>query len=236
MQDNELPIAITKRLPEQIRWVNLDAYGVKLRLAAYKVGYMLVAENGEAHPDKMAELGFLKIGNDWAKPEVSFAPRDFKRLFPEMTVVTTPSQDVILDRLSLELPDEARIKPASAISKRIVEKTQGTTIELPRVKVWFAQAELGDHTVQAFGASPEEAMRALVDTWMDQAKRENEDASLLSRYRDSVTVSPAETGRGYAKGMGDSGWYKGLLSGADERFDEIVAAVPTVSKTWGFAP
>lgn len=221
---------LQNRLPPTMRWVNLDNYGIKFKLAYYKQGPVLVAENGDAHEEALGRLGFQKVGNMLIKPDLMVLPRHIQREFPLMTVdMDKPSFDLIEDRLHLDLPAEVKLAsdsdPVSVLSRRIAEKAGKTTLDLPTVKMWFAEVVIGDHTIHAFGVTPEQAMRTLSETWNAHAQREGEDADLLAMYRSSIAVNPVETGRGYSVGIHDGHWYRGGYNGEDSRFDGIIPEV-----------
>ena len=226
--------------PESIRWVKLDAYDMKLKLAVYKDGKALVIENGHRHPGALIQLGFQKVGDEWLSYETSFTPHEYKSVFPAaMAAKDVPIDEVVIDRSSVSLPLTAKEEDRRAfggLSKRIVSAVRESPSKLPQLQVWFAEACIGDHTIQAFGLTPEQAMRVLAETWTAHAARENADVSLLVRYRDSISVNPAELGQGFAMGMADSHWYKGGYNGSDQRFDEILSTVPAASQTWGVQP
>lgn len=80
---------------------------------------------------------------------------------------------------------------------------------------------MGDHDVHVFGTSPVEAMKALLAAWSELAPRERMDADLISRYGDSISVNKAEIGKGYAKGIGDSGWHSEGFNGSDPIFEDL---------------
>ncbi len=94
---------------------------------------------------------------------------------------------------------------------------------------WFADVTIGVHDLQAFGTTPEHAISVLVSTWNNHAAREDVDVNLLARYRDSISVNPIASGKGYAKGIGGAYWYSGGFTGSDERFDSLIVEQPTVS-------
>lgn len=217
--------SLQNRLPPTMRWVNLDTYGIKLKLAYYKQGAVVIAENGEAHEGALGRLGFQKVGNIMAKLDIHFVPAEIKAEFPDMTVEKDkPAIEIIEDRLHLDLLGDFKATPTaiSSLARRIAEKAGNTTLDLPTVKMWFAEVVIGDHTIHAFGVTPEQAMRTLSETWNAHAQREGEDADLLSMYRDSIVINPVETGRGYALGIHDAHWYKGGYRGDDNRFDGII--------------
>ncbi|MDW9481290.1 hypothetical protein GOB57_21835 [Sinorhizobium meliloti] len=226
--------------PERVRWVNFDAYEMKLKMAVYKDGSVLVAENGEPHSSQLAALGFRKLGEEWIRPDARFVPRDFIALFPDARVEKdVVVNDVFLDRRTLGKPfpvDAEARRSLDQFARRIVSQMAKEPAKLPDVQVWFAEALLYDHTVQAFGVTPEQAMAALVEAWTIHAHIEGERVSLLVEFRDCITVNPAELGKGFAKGVGDNFWYRDGYNGADQRFDEILAKVPSASATPGMRP
>lgn len=220
-------------IPKNQRWVNFEAYEMKLKLAVYKDGYMLVVENGDPHSSKLAELGFRKIGDEWASFDIFFLPSEFIETFPEATLTRGMlAEDIVVDRTSIAMPPKADVsKSKRSISERIASAAKEAPTAVPGLKVWFADVDLGDHTIHGFGSSPEQAMRSLVEVWSRHAAREHANVSLLTEYRGSISVNPAELGQGYAIGIGDSGWYQGGYNGSDERFDDILANVPSTSQT-----
>ncbi len=227
-------------IPESIRWMTLDAYDMKIKLAVYKDGKALVVENGEPHADALSQLGFQKAGDEWLSYEISFTPHDYKSVFPDARAVKdVPIEEVVVDRSSASLPvtpKEEDRRAFNGLSKRIASAARDTPSKLPQLQVWFAEVIIGDHTVHAFGITPEQAMRVLAATWTSHAARENTDVSLLVRYRDSISVNSAEVGQGFAIGMGDAHWYKGGYNGSDQRFDGILAEVPSASHTRALQP
>lgn len=219
------------------RWMDFAAYGMALKIAVHKDGKLLVMENGEKHSDKLAKLGFAKFGDDWATTEIAFVPRAFTAVFPEAKLARDwRADDIVLDKSSEAMPGSPENFVMRSLTKRIAREIRKEPEKTAGVKIWFAEAALGDHTVHGFGLTPERAMQTLVDSWTAHAGRENEDVSLIARYRDSIAVNPAQLDKGFAKGMGDSHWYQGGLSGTDERFDEILAKVALVDENLGPKP
>ena len=216
-------------VPETFRWLDLSAYGMKLKLAVYRQGRMLVMEGGEKHADKMLALGFRKVGDEWAMSDTELFPRkylSFMSILPDASIVRyMQAEKMVIDRSSSEMPGLAEASAVNALVEKIVAAAKKSR-EMPYIQLWIAEAVLGDHTVQALGTDPEHAMRSLVDIWSDHAALEGEDPELIVRFRDSVTVNPAQIGKGYAKGVADNLWYRGGYNGADARFDDILATVP----------
>ncbi|MCV9964924.1 hypothetical protein OIU34_23810 [Pararhizobium sp. BT-229] len=208
-------------VPTHVRWMNLDAYDMKLRLAVYKDGRALVMEGGDAKPAELAKLGFERVGDEWMNPDYSFQPGDYRNVFEDAKVDrTVPTMEIILDRTADAIPT---LRPANpSLRDRVIAAAKERVSAPPQTPaIWFANADLGDHDVHAFGTSPVEAMKALLAAWSELAARERVDVDLISRYRDSISVNKAEIGKGYAKGIGDSGWYSEGFNGSDPIFEDL---------------
>ena len=211
-----------------VRWMNLDAYDMKLRLAVYRDGRALVMEGGDSNAAELAKLGFEKVGGEWMNPDYSFQPGDYRNVFENATVDrTVPTMEIILDRTADAIPT---LRPASpSLRDRVIATAKERVSAPPQTPaIWFANADLGDHDIHAFGTSPVEAMKALIAAWNELAARERVDVDLISRYRDGISVNKAEIGKGYAKGIGDSGWYIEGFNGSDPIFEDLFE--PTAPK------
>jgi hypothetical protein len=216
---------VTKHgLPAQTRWVDFSAYGMALKIGIYSDKKVLVMEGGDAHHEKVAQLGFAKHGEDWIQPEHRFLPQEFISVFPDAVVTRgAHTAQILLDRSETAfvfVGDAPSVR--SAMINRIQQKLQP--------EIWFAHFDALDHDVHGFGSTPEEAVTVVVAGWKELAERENLDEGMIAEYRESISVNRAELGKSYAKGVGDSLWYAERLNGADARFDAIVTdqASPSV--------
>lgn len=230
--DKSAQPSITEMLhmPKEQRWMDLSAYSMALKLAIYKDGNAIVVEYGDRAPDALTKLGFGNVDGEWISANIGFLPREVQEALPDAKVRLTPTYEVVLDRRDRTLPETLPIVDAQ-LAKRGVKFNQrvvAAVASAPKAELtahptfWFAAADLLDQDVHGFGSSPEVAMSALVSAWKDIATRECLHAEMLSTYRDSISVVAAEMGKGYAKGIGDKGWYKEALMGSDERFDGIL--------------
>ncbi|MCS4089827.1 hypothetical protein [Rhizobium sp. BK176] len=183
--------------PETTRWMDFSAYGMSLKRCVYADGQVLVMEGGDSNPELVQALGFVKTGDEWVRDQIEFRPIAFRAIATEAVVDRyTPTRDVVVDRRGMNRP----------------------------VTHWFASFETGGNEVQAFGATPEAAVKALADAWDGLAENERIDRGLLGKFRGGISVVPFVSGKAYAKGIGDRDWYKGGLNGDDERFDDLLPA------------
>jgi hypothetical protein len=184
-------------LADRTRWIDFSAYGMSLKLCVFRDAMALVMEGGDAHPDIVKALGFVKIGDDWIRENPHFRPIEFRAIAPEAVIDGhKPTRDVLIDRRGSYRP----------------------------VIDWFATFEIGGNEVQAFGATPEAAVKALADAWIGLADTERVDPGLLGKYRGGIAVVPFVSVKRYAKGIGDRLWYTGGMSGDDARFDALIPA------------
>lgn len=191
---------------ETTRWMDFSAYGMALKRYAYADATLLVMEGGSTNPEIVKALGFVRIGDEWIRENTQFRPIEFRAIAPEAVLnPQMPTRDVLVDRSD-------SYRPATH---------------------WFASFETGGNEVQAFGANPEAAVQALSDAWLELAKNERVDPGLLVKFRDGISVVPFVSGKGYAKGIGDSNWYQGGLRGDDDRFDDVL---PAPTRKRGDAP
>nr|WP_250807417.1 hypothetical protein [Neorhizobium tomejilense] len=216
-------------VPKEMRWMDLSAHSMSLRLAIYKNGSALVVEGGDREPEALGRLGFTKFDGEWISTNVAFLPRQVVAVLTNAKVEKDkPTSEIVLNRTEQLLP-EGLPSFDTKFNQRVasVVAANPDTRFTSNPSIWFAEADLGDYDVHAFGASPEAAVSALVSAWSELAAREQADVEMLSSYRDSISVNPVEMGKGYAKGIGDKGWYKDGFNGSDERFDAILDVMPT---------
>lgn len=91
-------------------------------------------------------------------------------------------------------------------------------------QMWIAEIETRHTKSRGFGASPEEAVQALVDLWRDKWVPQSEaDPDYLHEYRDDISVNPFALGTAYLIGPGDDLWHKKGVRGSDSRFDGLLA-------------
>jgi hypothetical protein len=70
-----------------LRWPNLDAHGVSLKIAVYGDGSQHVfAEGNLTEVAKLSQLGFTEIGGEFALENVKIEPRKLKHVFPEIVM------------------------------------------------------------------------------------------------------------------------------------------------------
>jgi hypothetical protein len=203
---DEADISSILGMPETCRWMDFSAYGMYMKCCVYADAKVLVMEGGDEHPELVAALGFVKTGDDWVKEKFEFRPIEFRAIASEAVLDRyKPTREVIIDRRD-------RFQPQTH---------------------WFASFEVGGNNIQAFGATPEGAVKSLVEAWLDHAKTEQVDPALIVELRDGISVVPFVSGKGYAKGLGDTKWYQGGLSGDDERFDDIL---PVLTRNQDITP
>jgi hypothetical protein len=217
------------QVPEEMRWIDLSAHGMSWKMAYHRDGSVLVVQGGDSAADALESLGFTRMDGEWMSSEVGFSPRAVLNRFPEGKVVKMPTYEILLDRRDRDMPAlPAQRGPLARLNENFNQKVAAAVASAPDAelaivpKFWFAKAELLDQDVHGFGSSPEVAMSALVAAWNGLAERERLDPSILSEYREDITVSAVAMGKGYAKGIGDSGWYDEVIIGSDERFATVL--------------
>jgi hypothetical protein len=237
---NKKTITEILKVPEQMRWVDLSAHGMAWKMAYHRDGTVLVVQGGDVESEALASLGFTRIGDEWMSAEVGFSPRAVVALFPEGKVVKMPTHEILLDRRDSDKPSlPAQSTPMARLNADFNQKVAAAVASAPDAKLapvpkfWFANSGLLDQQVHGFGYSPEGAMSALVTAWKGLAERERLDPSILLQYRDDITVSVIGIGEGYAKGIGDMGWYDEVIMGSAERFSPVLeelASVPGLTR------
>ena len=91
--------------------------------------------------------------------------------------------------------------------------------------LWIAEVETRNTSSRAFGATPEQAVEALMALWReDYAPRSGASPDFLAECREDISVSAFEVGKGYLKGMDDFSWHDKVLNGSDTRFDALIAS------------
>jgi hypothetical protein len=88
--------------------------------------------------------------------------------------------------------------------------------------IWMATIEFQSSEASGFGATPETAVKALVEAWTNACTELGRgDPVLVKENREDIKVVEAESGKGYVLGVADTLWYKSLIGGDDARFDAV---------------
>ena len=100
------------------RWMNLEAYGIEAKIAIYNDGSDLAhIVGGDEYTDKLKDIGFTKIGDEWTIPLVRLQPRAVLQKFPDMIMEKEMlAEKVFVDRTHLAAPD----LPLTETEKRII--------------------------------------------------------------------------------------------------------------------
>jgi hypothetical protein len=221
-------LAQSMGIPETIRWMDLSAYSMSLKLAIYKNGSGLVIQGGDRQSDAITKLGFRKVDGEWVSGETALDARKTISVLPDANVGVAQAYEMLLDRREQLAPE--KVPSADPVLLSVYGRTFGEKVaaavasspSAPLVqhpKFYFAVADISGFDAHGFGATPEAAMQSLVASWSALESREDGNISDLSEFRESISVRSAEMGKGYAKGVGDTGWYKDVILGSDERFD-----------------
>jgi hypothetical protein len=218
----------------EIRTLNLSAYNMKLKLAIYMDGALNIIEGGHHNPSKMTEIGFHLIEGEWVSMG-AINPGKIAPIFDQASVERRPFHEILIDRTDRKMPESANDIPMThkdrvhansinaTVAKAVADASGAKLTEAPAV--WFANADFEGYDVQGFGSTPDEAMKALIDTWSDVVARDWANVEDLVNNRDIITVSRVELGKGLCTVLLDGKEHSMNMGyrGDDSMFDDIIS-------------
>lgn len=108
MSSNQPAIDFTSRITRPItqRWPNLEAHGIEFKIAVYQDGSESIFVTGDqSHDDKLQQLGFTKVNDEWTLPIVKLIPREVLHVFPKMVMEREMlASKIFVDRTHLASP------------------------------------------------------------------------------------------------------------------------------------
>lgn len=87
--------------------------------------------------------------------------------------------------------------------------------------VWQAMFTTPNTENYALGATPEDAVEAMIRHWQEMARFHGGDPAYVSECRADMRVVEMELGKGYGLGTTDRFWPDNALSGDDPLFADV---------------
>lgn len=88
---------------------------------------------------------------------------------------------------------------------------------------WIASMETPHTNSMGFGTTPEQALQALVETWVEKhCPVADADVGYPWEYKDDITIGKATTGSAVLLSGGDDLWFKETINGGDPRLESTL--------------